>query len=666
LRKNGSGLFWDDTPEAKRISVIPDPVWLSPDYLPNFEEARKYKFDLFSDVELIEAQKNKDKLTFDIEIYWNYLLIGFKSETSGKIVYFERQQGYLDFNLDKLKWVVYNFTLISFNGNGFDLPLLALLFSGKSVKELKTAANEIISEQKQPYEVLRNAKIKKLIGVDHIDMIEVCPNTASLKKYASRIACQTMQDLPFHPDALLTPDQIVILRKYWLNDLDNTELLYRHLIDQINLRIELGKEYDLDLRSHSDAQLAQAVIANELKKLTNHWPSKPDIKPGSVYKYKAPKFLEFKTDLMRNALLLIESASFVIGDSGYMTMPPELDGLNLRIGDGVYRMGIGGLHSSEESISHYADEHTLLVDNDMTSFYPYLILIMGLFPKHIGVIFLKVYELIVNKRVAAKKDGFKIIADCLKIVINGTYGKLGDKFSFLYSPDLLIQVTMTGQLLLLMLIETQELAGFSVISANTDGVVTKCPIHRKKELDSLIALWEIKTGFNTEETQYKAIYSRDVNNYVAIKTDGKIKGKGAFANPWGDAKEKVEQLKKNPQTPICVEAVYAKLLHNSPIEKTIRNEKDFRKFISVREVKGGGVKNGEYLGKVVRWYYADNETGEIVYAKTGNKVAKSDNAKPIMQFPKNSPIDINYNWYINEAESMLCDIGYKNRQTVIV
>jgi hypothetical protein len=461
------------------------------------------------------------------------------------------------------------------------------------------------------------------------------------------------------------------LRKYWANDLDNTELLYRHLTDQINLRIELGKEYDLDLRSHSDAQLAQAVIGNELKKMTGRWPSKPDIKPGSLYKYKAPAFLDFKTDLMRNALSIIERADFVIGNSGYMTMPPELEGLALRIGNGVYRMGIGGLHSSEESIAHYADDYTLLVDNDMTSFYPYLILIMGLFPAHIGRIFLKVYESIVNKRVSAKKDGLKIIADCLKIVINGTYGKLGDKFSFLYSPDLLIQVTMTGQLLLLMLIETQELAGFKVISANTDGVVTKCPVSRKLELDQLIALWEMKTGFNTEETQYKSIHSRDVNSYVALKIDEKtgeisIKGKGAFSNPWGDVKEKVEQLKKNPQTPVCVEAVYAKLLDNVSIENTIRAEKDFRKFISVREVKGGGVKDGEYLGKVVRWYYAKNESGEIVYAKTGNKVAKSDNAKPIMQLPNETPKDINYDWYIKEAESMLCDIGYANRRTVVV
>ena len=39
-----------------------------------------------------------------------------------------------------------------------------------------------------------------------------------------------------------------------------------------------------------------------------------------------------------------------------------------------------------------------------------------------------------------------------KIQINGSFGKLGSKYSLLYAPDLLLQTTITGQLALLMLI----------------------------------------------------------------------------------------------------------------------------------------------------------------------------------------------------------------------
>jgi hypothetical protein len=91
---------------------------------------------------------------------------------------------------------------------------------------------------------------------------------------------------------------------------------------------------------------------------------------------------------------------------------------------------------------------------------------------------------------------------------------------------------------------------------------------------------------------------------------------------------------------------------------TIMESRDIRKFVSVRNVTGGAVKNGEYLGKNIRWYYAKDEMGEIVYAKSGKKVPRSDGARPLMQLPEQFPDDVNFDWYIAEAEKMLREIGY--------
>jgi hypothetical protein len=74
-------------------------------------------------------------------------------------------------------------------------------------------------------------------------------------------------------------------------------------------------------------------------------------------------------------------------------------------------------------------------------------------------------------------------------------------------------------------------------------------------------------------------------------------------------------------------------------------------------VKGGAVKDGEYLGKAIRWYYAQGMEGEIVYAKSGNKVPRSDGAKPLMVLPEAFPNDVDFGWYIREAEEMLNEIG---------
>jgi len=235
-----------------------------------------------------------------------------------------------------------------------------------------------------------------------------------------------------------------------------------------------------------------------------------------------------------------------------------------------------------------------------------------------------------------------------KLSLNGCYGKLGSKWSFLFSPDLMIHTTLTGQLSLLMLIEWMEDAGIKVYSANTDGIVLLYPKELEAKKTELISLWERVTNFETEGTFYRAVYSRDVNNYIAIKTDGKVKTKGAYA---------LGGLMKNPKNNICTEAVIEYLTHNKPIEETIFNCRDIRKFLTVRKVEGGAIKWEKYLGRVVRWYYASGETGQINYAKNGNKVPESNGGKPLMELSESFPEDVDYARYVAEARSILAEIG---------
>jgi hypothetical protein len=320
----------------------------------------------------------------------------------------------------------------------------------------------------------------------------------------------------------------------------------------------------------------------------------------------------------------------------------------------------------------------LIVDRDVTSYYPFIILNQGLYPKHLGQGFLKVYRGIVDERVAAKKRGDKATADSLKITVNGSFGKFGNLHSILYSPDLVIQTTITGQLALLMVIERLELAGFSVVSANTDGIVTRVPKSRYAEFEAIFKQWEAETNFGTEETQYMALCSRDVNSYVAIKKkfdeEKKVwlnepagaKTKGEYYNPWNDKKDTYGRLKKNPKRQVCIDAIEAFLGKGTPLVDTIRACQDITKFTSLQKVGGGAVKvwksegqpdTYEYLGKSVRWYYAAGEQGEIVRGTNGYGVSRTQGAKPLMDLPDALPSDIDYDWYIAEAEKMLAWLG---------
>lgn len=237
-----------------------------------------------------------------------------------------------------------------------------------------------------------------------------------------------------------------------------------------------------------------------------------------------------------------------------------------------------------------------------------------------------------------------------KVSINGAYGKLGSPYSIVYAPNLLIQVTVTGQLALLMLIERMEQSGISVVSANTDGIVLKFHKSRLDEVRSNIKDWERATGFDMEETRYRALYSRDVNNYLALKDDGSYKTKGVLATAG---------LMKNPDNQIVSDAVCAFLNGGTPIAETIFSCTDIRKFLRVKRVTGGGVWGDKYLGRVVRWYRGVNSNTPITYKKNGNKVGGSDCAVPLMDLPDSMPSDIDYGFYLAEASDLLKEVGVK-------
>lgn len=647
--------------------------------------------EFMSDEELT-AMPAGSVFVFDVECYRNFFYVAFKCLANGKFVAFERSPDF-DFPELKLRWMLWRFCLVGFNSASYDIPMVELAAKGLSCNELKEASDFIIqsginygNKKVTPFDIEKKYHIQ--IGkYNHIDLFNVCPvnggvsaNPASLKLYSGRLHAERMQDLPFPESHILTAEDAAIVRPYCCNDLANTELLFNELAPELKLRMEMSEEYGIDLRSRSDAQIAEAVINSELQKVLGYYPRKPTLAADLVLQYNAPDFISYRSQQLRDMFEVVKNARFYLDGLGSPIMPDEIDKLKVKIGNSVYKLGMGGLHSTEKKISHKATDEIILADNDVESFYPRIILNQKLFPPHLGEAFLQVYNPIVETRIHAKSEAakakkagdkagakrWKTIADSLKITINGSFGKLGNKYSTLYAPQLMLQVTITGQLVLLMLIEMLEEAGISVISGNTDGIVSKYHKDRHNDVRAIIAEWEKRTNFKTEETRYSAVYSRDVNSYVAIKTDGGdeearflderlgVKTKGAYCER-GSALNSI--LSKNPEALVCSDAVISFLKNGTPVEKTIRECKDIRRFVSVKNVKGGGEKNGVYLGKVVRWYYPKGETGHISYVGSGNKVGKTDGARPLMDLPPEFPDDVNYEWYINEAVDMLYDCG---------
>lgn len=587
----------------------------------------------------------------DTEVYIDFFYAAFRDVDTDEVTEFEMYPGHpLDARALRIR--LNSIRAVTFNGKRFDYPLLALAASGADCETLKRAANDIITNNLQPWQFEKKYDCRIDPDWDHIDVFDVAPGMASLKIYAGRLHSKKLQDLPIEHDASISPEQRAILKDYCVNgDTVATKDLWLKLKPQIELRETMSQQYGIDLRSKSDAQIAEAVIKDRVGRLLAKKVERPIIESGTRFRYRAPEFIAYSSDVMRHALDVVKSAEFVVQKGGNVVMPKEIGDLKIAIGGSVYQMGIGGLHSTESCVAHVADADTLLIDRDVASYYPAIILNCNLYPRHLGPAFLKVYSTLVQRRLEAKHAGDKVTADSLKITINGSFGKLGSMWSALYSPDLLIQTTITGQLALLMLIEMLEREGVSVVSANTDGVVMKCPRSRERLMDAVVGTWEFLTGFDTEATNYRALYSRDVNNYIAIKPDGTGKVKGAYA-PAG--------LQKNPTNEICSEAVRQFLAKGVPIEQTIGECQDIRKFVTVRNVKGGCIDQaGNFLGRAARWYYSTLLDEPLLYKVNGYKVPRSDGAMPLMMLTDSIPPDLDRDWYINEARSILKDVGYR-------
>ena len=604
-----------------------------------------------SDREIFD--RKNEEVVLDIEIYPNYFLICIEYIKGGK-VWFEGTE----FNRRKLRWIIENNLVYTFNGNKFDFIILNLCIYRPelTIWELQDIAGRLINGS-WPSDIYKEYGIYGNIPVyNHVDIIELAVGKNSLKTYAGRIHAPYMQDLPYSPFLELTDEQKYEVFKYCWNDTGNTKLLKEFLQDQIKIRETMSLNYGVDLRSKSDAQIAEAVIVQELRRKHNVYAKKPTVDTTFSFKYTAPSFVRFQTPQLQEILKKVEASEFTLSPTGGVVLPKELTSLKIRIGKTVYSLGGGGLHSNENWISYDVGGNSeyVLIDRDVASYYPNIILTQKLYPKHLTKAFLEVYRHIVETRIKAKKAGDTVTANTLKIVVNGSFGKFGSPFSVLFGPELMIQVTLSGQLYLLMLIEQMELDGHEVISGNTDGFVTKVRKDRKHEFDKRIAEWEKLTGLDTEETIYSGYYGRDVNNYIAIKPGGKTKTKGYFG---GDG------IAKNPAGQIISEAIASQLSGGPDIDSYIRNCTDIRKFVFIRKVEGGCLdQKGDVAGKVIRWYVSKKEFRPLKYKSNGHVVPNTQGARVFMDLTARFPIDLSYEYYIREAKSILSSWFNKKEQ----
>jgi hypothetical protein len=575
-------------------------------------------------------------ITLDCEVYPNYFLAAFKSAASGKVLTVEAKDSKLKVqDRNKLKTIMMGNHTYGFNSNNYDIPIIVYAMRGATCGEIYDMSQWIIKKRAMGWQTIDRYNLYHS-PMRHFDIMNPAPGIAGLKMYGARMHSKKLQDLPIPFDKALEESEVDIIKKYCINDLDTTIDLYNTLEEVMVLRMNMSNQYDTNLLSKSDAQIAEALIRLELKK-TGHptRPSKTHREEDNKIIYEPPSYIKFVTPQLQDLLEDLKTHTFKLKKDGKVEKKETI----IKIGDTSYTIGVGGMHSKEKNRTVIPTEDELLINMDAASYYPMIILNLGLLPKHLEVI----YKNLVKRRLLAKRKGDEVTSHALKIVINGTFGKLSNKYSVLYSPKAFLSVTLTGQLALCMLIESLEQNGISVISGNTDGFVSLFPKEKLEVFKKICTTWERDASFSLESGEYKAMYSQSVNSYFVLKKGGEMIKKGVFRDT---------HLDKTPKSAICTSAVIKHITDGTPIEDTIRNDTHLSEFLNVRKVTGGAVWRGELLGKVVRWIYV-TDGDKITYVKNGNKVPTSDGCRPLMNLTGGIPGDIDYDKYIQMSHGLL-------------
>lgn len=373
------------------------------------------------------------------------------------------------------------------------------------------------------------------------------------------------------------------------NDVYIVAELIRMNQEEVLLRYRISEEYKVDVFSASRSTIADKVIVKLYSKFTGLHPK---------------AFIDTKT--IRRKIVVSEILSDKIAFSA-----PELNdilsgirSLTLRGEKGEfdreftfmgtsYTIATGGLHSNEIPAVYIEDSDNIIVDRDVASYYPNMIRSLKVCQKHlIPKAWFRIADTIVDERLEHKhlakdksldvmeRDKHATAAACLKIVANaGIFGKMGSEKSFLCDKKAMYQVTINGQLFLLMLIEKLELAGIHVISANTDGIVTIVPRELEQTADDICHWWEKHLGLELEFTYYTKYVTEGVNSYLTVKRGGSSKFKGRM-NP----KMFLEDLSKGYNSPIVAKCVTEYFINGTPVMETLRNAKSILDFCRTQNV----------------------------------------------------------------------------------
>ena len=614
---------------------------------------------------------------------------------------------------------------ISYNGLAFDAQISQKILSKQyELLKLDTAAQiKFIYDYAQSV-IDRSSRKEfqefspKQMRIRQIDLFKMNhwdnkAKMSSLKWIQFSMDWQNVEEMPHHHyEPITDANQLSKVIDYCINDVLSTKMILEHSKEQIQLRQNLSKEYEIDLYSASEPRISKELFLHFLSQKTQM--SKADIKllrtPRSVIylgQVVLP-YIQFRTPEF-NAILEYFRTKVITSTKDAFKYTLQYKGMKTDY-------GLGGIHGARDAGIYEAKAGWTIVTSDVVSFYPNLAIRNQFAPEHLPKSeFCELYEWFFEERKKIPKSDPKNYV--FKIILNSTYGLTGDENSFLYDPLMTMQITINGQLSLSMLYEMvcEEIPEAIPLMQNTDGFETMIPTEKLEKYYQLCEKWEVMTQLQLEHDEYQKMVIRDVNNYIAVakeklaKPDEKenltaeqvwnklkknksylfrqvndkfyytpVKCKGAFE--WEDLdKKKVAVFHKNKSFLIIPKAIHAYFTKGTSPEEYLDRHQDIFDYVAGVKAKGNWFFEERYieqgdlkinrLQKIVRYYISNggvklikcNPDGRQIQVESGEwmqtVINKIDPNTPLDQY------DINKTYYLDEIYKQINQIeAVKSRE----
>lgn len=610
--------------------------------------------------------KIRDKIAYvyDIEVFRNVFHCTILNTETEELTKFEcsiRKN-----NLDKMcKFFLQKDRIfIGYNNIHYDNPIINYcieFFSNSNYSYDKICLSifnlsSVITQDKDNIDRWKRWKYaNNFATLDLLTMLYSKALRVSLKEIQVTMMYKNVQEFNQDWNDFLAKSDINSMIEYNINDVMSTYELLKRCKEDIQLRLNIEDQYNINCLSKDGVNIGMQILAEEYMKKTG-------ISWNTLKKLRSPAdtidlnktilpFIKYDTPILQNLLNEMKQLKVSPGRKGYEKQF-LLENLTVSV-------GVGGIHSINQPEIIIPNDDELLVDLDVASLYPSMLLNFNFYPKHLGKEFKDVYQEIKDRRIHAKRTGDKVTNETLKLALNGLSGNLQNEFSWCYDPEAVMGIRVNGQLLLLMLTEKLIAIGAKPIQLNTDGIFCRIPKNKYDEATKVCKEWESLTGLELEEDRFKSFYQLAINDYFGVFENGKIKEKGCFITSVKLGKGLTPKI-----IPKAVEKYFLEGIKPKDYIPTIPDIKDF--LMSEKTGKQWHVEyNNKPQQRTNRFYASTDgkflfkwkeENGKKEYQNmlTASGITLLNNFDDLKENPK-----INYKYYINEANKIISQLKIK-------